>query len=65
MLLQRLATLCCLAATAALASAFVVVPQAPQHRTQGGKGVVLMAQRHYEKMSRGDFLLKSALAVRK
>lgn len=70
-LLQRLAFGCCLvaAATMASASAFVVAPAAapaPRIRSRSGRGgTVMMAQRHYEKMSsRGEFLLKSALAVR-
>ena len=50
-------------------TAFVVPAAAParsQQAAAGAKGtVVMMAQRHYEKFTRGDFLLKSALAVRR
>jgi len=65
------ALLCSSTATTALA---FVVPSPPAaagspRQAQGGGGgagstVVMMAQRHYTKFTRGDFLLKSALAVR-
>lgn len=65
LLLQRFALCGCLAAS--VASAFVVAPAAPAPRSSRSArgGTVMMAQRHYDKMtSRGEFLLKSALAVR-
>lgn len=70
LLLQGLALGCCLVAAATVASAFAfvapVAAPAPRIRSRSARGgTVLMAQRHYEKMSsRGEFLLKSALAVR-
>lgn len=59
-----LLTAACLAAAA---TAFIVAPPAAGPAPpppQRGTTVLMMAQRHYVKHTRADFLLKSALAVR-
>lgn len=64
LLLQRLAAALLLVGTTA--SAFVVVAPVNVNTKQQPRstGTVMMAQRHYVKFTRGDFLLKSAALVR-